>query len=80
MWEKETLVITSNFFFSHNVFKSCLLLIHQNEYSWSEGLMTFKRVLLNTLWEKEKVFVTIIFYFSHNFCKGILLGSLQMEM
>ena len=28
-------MITSNFFFTHNVFKSCLLLMHQNEYLWS---------------------------------------------
>ena len=24
LWEKEELLVTSNFFFSHNVFKSCL--------------------------------------------------------
>ena len=28
----------SNFSFSHNVFKSCLLLMRQNEYLWSKGL------------------------------------------
>ena len=28
----------SNFFFSHNVFKSCLLLMHQNQYLWRKGL------------------------------------------
>ena len=36
--EKEELLVTSNFFFSHNVFKSCLLLVRQNEYLWSKGL------------------------------------------
>ena len=36
--EKEKLLVTSNFFFSHIVFKSCLLLIRQNEYLWSKGL------------------------------------------
>ena len=25
--------------FSHNVFKSCLLLMHQNKYLWSKGLI-----------------------------------------
>ena len=25
-------IVTSNFSFSHNVFKSCLLLMHQNEF------------------------------------------------
>ena len=38
LWEKEKLLVTSNFFFSHNVFKSCLLFIRQNEYLWSKGL------------------------------------------
>ena len=38
MWEKEKLLVTSNFSFSRNVFKSCLLLMHQNEYLWSNGL------------------------------------------
>ena len=36
--EKKKLLVTSNFFFSHNVFKSCLLLMRQNEYLWSKGL------------------------------------------
>ena len=31
----------SNFSFSRNVFKSCLLLICQNEYLWSKGLTDF---------------------------------------
>ena len=29
---------TSNFSFAHYVFKSCLLLMRQNEYLWSKGL------------------------------------------
>ena len=33
-----------DFFFSLNVFKSCLLLMHQNEYLWSEGLI--KNIIL----------------------------------
>ena len=32
---KGEIVVRSNFFFSHNVFKSCLLLMRQNEYLWS---------------------------------------------
>ena len=38
LWEKEKLLVTSNFFFSHNVFKSCMLLMCLNEYLWSKGL------------------------------------------
>ena len=36
--KKEKLLIMSNFSFSHNVFKSRLLLMSQNEYLWSKGL------------------------------------------
>ena len=39
LWKKEKLLVTSNFSFPHNVFKSCLLLICQNEYLWSKGLI-----------------------------------------
>ena len=42
LWEKEKLLDTSNFFFSHNVSKSCLLLMLQNEYSWTKGLNRFQ--------------------------------------
>ena len=35
---KEKLLRMSNFSFSHNVFKSYLLLMWQNEYLWSKGL------------------------------------------
>ena len=38
LWEKEKLLVTSNFSFFHNVFKSSLLLMRQNEYLWSKGL------------------------------------------
>ena len=37
---KEKLLVVSNFSFSHNVFKSCPWLMHQNEYLWSNGLNT----------------------------------------
>ena len=36
--EKEKLLVTNNFSFSHNVFKSCLLVMHQTEYVWSKGI------------------------------------------
>ena len=38
LWEKKKLLVTSNFFFSMDVFKSCLLLMRQNKYLWSKGL------------------------------------------
>ena len=39
LWEKKKLLVTRNFFFSLNVFKSCLL--RENEYLWSIGLGQF---------------------------------------
>ena len=33
--------VKSNFSFSHNIFKSCLLLMRQHEYLWSKGLIFF---------------------------------------
>ena len=36
---KEELLVTSNFSFSHNVCKSCLLLMRQNKSLWSKGLI-----------------------------------------
>ena len=38
LWEKEKLLVTSNFFFFHNVLKNILLFIRQNGYLWSKGL------------------------------------------
>ena len=38
LWGKKKLLVTSNFSFFHNVFKSCLLLMSKNEYLWSKGL------------------------------------------
>ena len=35
---KGEIACTSNFFFSHNVIKSCLLLMRQNKYLSSSGL------------------------------------------
>ena len=34
----------SNFSFSHNDFKSCLVLIRRNEYLWSKGLTLSKKI------------------------------------
>ena len=42
LWEKEKLLVTSNFSFSHDVFKSRLLLTHLNEYLPSKRLTEIK--------------------------------------
>ena len=38
MPEKEKLLVTSNFFFSHNVFHSYITLVHQNVALCGNGL------------------------------------------
>ena len=48
-YEQEKLLVMSNFSFSHNVFKSCLLLMRQNEYLWSTGLSVCSANLSTTL-------------------------------
>ena len=40
LWEKEKLLVTSNFSFSNDVFKNCLLL-SRNEYLRSTGIKEF---------------------------------------
>ena len=42
------MVVMSNFSFSHNVFKNCLLLMCQNEYLWSKGLTHFNIYFVNS--------------------------------
>ena len=49
MWEKEKLLVTSNFSFSHDVFKSCLVLMRQNEYLLSKGLRKSLSLFQNPL-------------------------------
>ena len=40
LWEKEKLLVTSNFSFSHNVFHSYISIVHQNTVSCGNGLIT----------------------------------------
>ena len=48
------MLIRSNFSCSHNVFKRCLLLMHQNEYLWSKGL-TLSQTTNFRLFQTERV-------------------------
>ena len=43
LWEKEKSLVTSNFSNCHNVFKSCPLLMRQNEYLWSKEFRANQR-------------------------------------
>ena len=40
LWQKEKLLVLSNFFFCHKVFKSRLLQKHQKVSTWGKGLST----------------------------------------
>ena len=48
--------LRANFFFFHNVFKSCQLLMRQNEYLWSKGL--FQGLLIG--WSVGMIFPHVI--------------------
>ena len=45
LWEIKKLLVTSNFSFSHNVFKSCLWSMRQNEYLWSKRLILYQATI-----------------------------------
>ena len=45
--------VMSNFSFSHNDFKNCLTLMHQNKYLWSKGL-TFSKTTDSSLIQTER--------------------------
>ena len=76
LWEKEKLLITSNFSFFHSVFKRLIsqgcqkVLLCGNGLTHYHTILTFnapeKQAFLKTLWEKEKMLVPSISSFSHN--------------
>ena len=71
-WEKQKLFVTSNFSFSHCVFKRLVQQTHKNQGLCGKGLIPFPNKplffhvcstrLLKTMWEKEKLLIT----FPHN--------------
>ena len=75
LWEKVKLLVTSNFTFSHSVFKRLVLQTRKNqglfgkELTLSQTSPGFLRVcsasLLKTLWVKEKLLVMSNFSFSY---------------
>ena len=72
-WEKEKLLVTSNFSFSHNVFYSNISLVRQNAALCGNGLifyhiMTFHGPEEDGVWKhwgkRRKCWVTNIFFFN----------------
>ena len=59
--KKRKSLVTSNFSFSHNVFKSSLVLMHQNEYLWSERL----RDHCSDTTPHHKQFISLTLYHCH---------------
>ena len=64
MWEKEKLLISSNFFFSHSVFKRLVMQTHKNQGLFGKGL---KHILANTEISEDKLII-----FSKNFLFRVL--------
>ena len=48
LWEKEKLLVTSKFSFSHSVFKRLVLQTRKTQGFFGKGLRQFKRVRLKT--------------------------------
>ena len=44
LWEKEKLLVKSNFSFSHNIFKRLVLQTHKNQGLFGKGLNTINLV------------------------------------
>ena len=79
LWEKEKLLVTSNFSFSHSVFKIVVLQTRKNQGLLGKGLngkldidktIEFSLKIWKTLLVKEKMLVTSICSFSHSVFKG----------
>ena len=75
LWEKEKLLVTSNFSFAHSVFKRLVSQGRQKVSLFGNGLTLYHTTPtindINTrafenLWEEEKMLVTSIFSFSNN--------------
>ena len=75
LWEKEKLLVTSNFSFSRSVFKRLVLQTRKNQGLFGKGLTNYHTMLHfeapkiysgGKVWEKEKLLVTSNFSFSHN--------------
>ena len=74
LWEKETLLVRSNFSFSHSVFKGLVLQKRKNQGLFGKGFNPFPNkpwflrvcssYLLKTLEEKEKLLITSNFSYS----------------
>ena len=50
MWEKEKLLVTNNFSFSHNVFYSSIFLVHHNVALCGNGLRIIR---IEGIWSKQ---------------------------
>ena len=76
LWEKKKLLVTSNFFFSHNVFKSCLLLMRYSEYLWNKGLTNMGK-LFDTEIVYDKKQQNVFFFVLWRTCAFMNINQLQ---
>ena len=65
LWEKEKLLVASDFSFSHSVFKRFVLQTHKNQGLYGKGLklMAFCRVLKSKIFPKEFCLLIIVYYY-----------------
>ena len=65
LWEKEKLLVTRNFSFSHSVFKRIVLQTRKNQGLFGKGLKDFMiQITWKTLWEKVKLLIYKHFWLS----------------
>ena len=66
LWEKEKLLVTSNFSFSHSVFRRLTLQIRKNQVLFGKGL--------KVIWGKEKMAIISCLFFSLlDFTQGLMI-------
>ena len=71
--EKEKLLVTSNFFFSHSVFESIVQQTRKNQGLFGKGLSGLKTHFCSYKGKKSNpLLVTSNFFFSHSVFKSIL--------
>ena len=82
LWEKEKLLVTSIFSFSHNVFKRLVSQGHQKVSLCGNGLNS-KLIVTKaqkTSFEKERMLVTSIFSFPTSSSEITFLGLLKQRI
>ena len=76
--KKEKLLVTSNFSFFHNVFKSCQLLMRQNEYLWNKGLKHWERNMSLQALCRKAIYSIFLYHITLTFHCPLVKGFLKI--